>query len=186
MRAPYQVLIFLYKKVDEEFLYAIFKREDLSFWQAIAGGGEEGETLIETAKRETFEETGREVLDPFFSELGHYYGNEVAKQQWFSKRKIIPCYLDKDTCLKLPEIINDNFQTFEKSEEDTEADIDRAIISLKRVYKKTYEAGEYEKLTPKSLSSVASSSFSFSFLGSSCCVSSCSGVSSFSVLSIFS
>ena len=59
MRAPYQVLVFPYiKSKSGEIKYCIFKRSDLGAWQGIAGGGEEGETPMETAQRESFEEAG--------------------------------------------------------------------------------------------------------------------------------
>lgn len=58
MRQPYETLIFPYKKENGKYKYAIFLREDVKVWQGICGGGEEGETIIETAKRETFEESG--------------------------------------------------------------------------------------------------------------------------------
>ena len=57
MRKPYQVIIFPYIKIGKDYLYAIFKRKNLKFWQGISGGGENKETPIQTAKRETFEET---------------------------------------------------------------------------------------------------------------------------------
>ncbi|MBU0547039.1 MAG: NUDIX pyrophosphatase [Patescibacteria group bacterium] len=56
MRKPYQVLIFPYIKTGRGYLYAIFKRKDLKFWQGISGGGENNETPIKAAKREVFEE----------------------------------------------------------------------------------------------------------------------------------
>ncbi|HDR6314795.1 NUDIX pyrophosphatase [Bacillus cereus] len=58
MRAPYQVLIFPYIITDDSIQYAIFNRSDYGYWQGIAGGGEDGESLIESAKREAFEEAG--------------------------------------------------------------------------------------------------------------------------------
>lgn len=58
MRQPYETLIFPYKKEKNEIQFAIFLRKDMKFWQGICGGGEEGETILETAKRETYEETG--------------------------------------------------------------------------------------------------------------------------------
>jgi len=42
--------------MSKGYLYAIFKRKDLRFWQGIAGGGEDNETAIKTAKREASEE----------------------------------------------------------------------------------------------------------------------------------
>ncbi|AGK96075.1 NUDIX domain-containing protein [Clostridium pasteurianum] len=56
MREPYQVLVFPYHKSDEGIEYAIFHRSDADYWQGIAGGGEEGETIIESAMREAWEE----------------------------------------------------------------------------------------------------------------------------------
>jgi len=38
--------------------YAVFKRRDGEYWQFIAGGGENTEKPIESAKREAFEESG--------------------------------------------------------------------------------------------------------------------------------
>ena len=57
MRAPYQILVFPYHKTDEgQIKYCVFKRKDLEVWQGIAGGGVKGESPLETAKREAFEE----------------------------------------------------------------------------------------------------------------------------------
>jgi len=58
-RAPFQVIVFPFIKVSNEgVLYAIFKRSKHEMWQAISGGGEDSETPIEAARRETLEETG--------------------------------------------------------------------------------------------------------------------------------
>ncbi len=69
-RAPFQVLVLPYRIAsDNEILYAVFKRESSTggYWQGIAGGGEDGESPLEAAKRETHEEAG---IDP---------GNEYIK-----------------------------------------------------------------------------------------------------------
>lgn len=58
MRAKYQVLIIPFKKENNQIKYGIFKRKDMSVWQGVAGGGEEGETILQSAKREFYEETG--------------------------------------------------------------------------------------------------------------------------------
>ena len=58
MRSPYQILVFPFYRQNNELLYALFKRSELKVWQGIAGGGEEGETPIETATREAYEEAG--------------------------------------------------------------------------------------------------------------------------------
>ena len=60
-RAPFQVLVFPYRfDRHGEIEYAIFSRSDseLDVWQGIAGGGEDDETPLEVAKRETWEEIG--------------------------------------------------------------------------------------------------------------------------------
>ena len=58
-RAPFNAFTFLYRKSkDGEFEYALLKRADCGVWHGASGGGEEGETPIEAAKRETFEEAG--------------------------------------------------------------------------------------------------------------------------------
>jgi dATP pyrophosphohydrolase len=58
-RAPFQVLVYAcYPTQDSEFAYLLLKRSDEGWWQGIAGGGEDSETPLEDAKRETLEETG--------------------------------------------------------------------------------------------------------------------------------
>ena len=65
-RAPFNVLVFPYRKVaDDEFEYALLKRADAGFWQGVSGGGEDDETPLEAAKRETFEEAGVPPDSPF-------------------------------------------------------------------------------------------------------------------------
>jgi dATP pyrophosphohydrolase len=57
-RAPFQVLVFPYRKVGGVYEFALFKRADGAYWQGVAGGGIDEETPIEAAARETVEETG--------------------------------------------------------------------------------------------------------------------------------
>lgn len=58
-RAPYQVLVLPFRTdVDGVPEYAVFRRADDFQWQGVAGGGEEGETPLESARRELFEEAG--------------------------------------------------------------------------------------------------------------------------------
>ena len=58
MRAPFQILAIPYQIVNASPLCCVFHRADHDQWQFIAGGGEDNETPLEAAKRETFEEGG--------------------------------------------------------------------------------------------------------------------------------
>lgn len=50
-RAPFQVLVFPYRKnLLDQFEFALLLRADEGFWQGIAGGGEDSETPLEAAK----------------------------------------------------------------------------------------------------------------------------------------
>jgi dihydroneopterin triphosphate diphosphatase len=57
-RAKYQVLVIPYIIQDELIKYAVFNRSDIQVCQFIAGGGEDGETPLQSAKREAYEEAG--------------------------------------------------------------------------------------------------------------------------------
>lgn len=58
-RAAFQVLVLPYRSDGAGgFAYALFRREDASYWQGVAGGGEQGESPLEAARRETAEEAG--------------------------------------------------------------------------------------------------------------------------------
>ena len=58
-RAPFQVLVLPFRhKRDGQLEYAVFRRREEGYWQFIAGGGENNEKPIETARREAFEEAG--------------------------------------------------------------------------------------------------------------------------------
>lgn len=58
-RAPFQILVLPYRIVsDDNIEYAILKRSDDGYWQGIAGGGEDDEMPLETARREASEEGG--------------------------------------------------------------------------------------------------------------------------------
>lgn len=57
-RDPFQVLVlpYYFNDIAQKYEYAVFQRYDASYWQFIAGGGETGETILESAKRESWEE----------------------------------------------------------------------------------------------------------------------------------
>lgn len=65
-RAPFQVLVYPYRrKLNGQIEYALMKRSDEGYWQAIAGGGEDEEKPLEAAKRETYEESGISTTSEF-------------------------------------------------------------------------------------------------------------------------
>jgi dihydroneopterin triphosphate diphosphatase len=61
MRAPFQILAIPYKIINNIPYFCVMHRSDIDQWQFIAGGGEDRETPIETAKREVLEEAGHDV-----------------------------------------------------------------------------------------------------------------------------
>lgn len=58
MRAPFQILVIPFRRTAEGLRFAVLKRSDAGYWQFVAGGGEEGETPLQAARRETKEEIG--------------------------------------------------------------------------------------------------------------------------------
>ncbi|MGH3512776.1 MAG: NUDIX domain-containing protein [Pseudonocardiaceae bacterium] len=57
-RAAFQVLVFPFRREGDDFVYALFRRQDAGYWQGVAGGGEAGESPLEAARREASEEAG--------------------------------------------------------------------------------------------------------------------------------
>lgn len=58
-RARYQVLVIPYRIDNGKAQFCLFRRRDIGIWQFIAGGGEDEDiSIIESAKREAFEEAG--------------------------------------------------------------------------------------------------------------------------------
>lgn len=58
VRAPFQVLVFPFRRTPWRLEYALFFRSDSECWQGIAGGGEDDETPRAAAIREAHEEAG--------------------------------------------------------------------------------------------------------------------------------
>lgn len=66
-RARYQVLVIPYCIQDGNVQFCLFRRSDIGIWQFIAGGGEDEDiSIIESAKREAFEEAGISKTCNFF------------------------------------------------------------------------------------------------------------------------
>lgn len=96
MRAPYNVLVLPFFHKNEEILYCIFKREDMKVWQFIAGGGEEGETPILAAKRESLEEASisenhqyKKLESMCYVSVDNF--SEKSRKHW-GKKYVIPVY----------------------------------------------------------------------------------------------
>ena len=113
MREPYQILSIPYRIVDGKPLFCIFRRTDSNYWQFIAGGGENGETPIEAAKRETFEEIGVEPkIIQQLTCIAYVPAEVVAesrRQHWDKNTYVIPEYTfafecDSDPTLSLEHI----------------------------------------------------------------------------------
>jgi|SRR5688572_2648099 len=66
MRQPFQILVIPFRRVHCGFEFAALRRSDGDYWQGIAGGGEDGESPEDAAKREADEEAGIPVTAPFF------------------------------------------------------------------------------------------------------------------------
>lgn len=95
-RSPMQVIVIPYRKEDDQYLFAVFKRSPVSggFWQWIAGGAEDDETPSETAKREVGEEAGITVktlysLDTIASLQKNIYDGHEA---WSDDLFVVPEY----------------------------------------------------------------------------------------------
>jgi len=66
VRAPFNVLVIPFlRHGDDALLYCVLRRADEGWWQWIAGGGEDDETPIAAAQRETMEQAS--LTGPFFA-----------------------------------------------------------------------------------------------------------------------
>ncbi|SMC25953.1 dATP pyrophosphohydrolase [Clostridium acidisoli DSM 12555] len=97
MRAPMQVLVIPYKITDGKPEYCIFKRSDALYWQFIAGGGEDKETPLEAASRESFEEANLEQTLHFYQLTSTFYVpadciSEKHRQYWSADTFVLPEY----------------------------------------------------------------------------------------------
>ncbi len=97
-RQPKQVHIFLFRKNNNHFEYAIFQRADMEFcWQGVCGGLENVETIEEGARREIFEETGIKERHPLYlldsvSYLPDSIFLEETRKIWGKEIVVIPMY----------------------------------------------------------------------------------------------
>ena len=67
MRAPFQVLVLLFRRVPAKpNEFAVLCRADDGCWQGVAGGGEDDETPVQAARRELTKESGVPSLAPLY------------------------------------------------------------------------------------------------------------------------
>jgi len=138
-RAPFQVLVILYRKHDEIIQYCIFERkEPYNQIQFVAGGGEGEETLIEAATRELWEETGVEVasLLPLKS-LCYIPTNIFSMEQreiWGEEVYVIPeysfgaCVGELDTIRLSSEHMGFRWVTYEEAQKSLKWDSNRTAL----------------------------------------------------------
>jgi dATP pyrophosphohydrolase len=96
MRAPMQVLVIPYKIQNDKPLYCIFMRSYVHYWQFIAGGGEDNETPLEAACRETKEEAGI-CISGLFQLTSSFYVpadciSEKHRKNWTADTFVLPEY----------------------------------------------------------------------------------------------
>ena len=87
VRTPLKVLVLpFHRKPSGSIEYAVFKKGD-NYWQGIAGGVEEGETVSDAAKREAEEEggiTGDHEFVPLDATSSFTFDNKVITQYSFA------------------------------------------------------------------------------------------------------
>ncbi len=97
-RQPIQVHVYLYRRRCGDFEYALFRRsDDAECWQGICGGLEDGETILDGAVRETFEEAGIDgALDFIKLESLSYLPDDVfsvrARKVWGDSVVVVPMH----------------------------------------------------------------------------------------------
>lgn len=92
-RAPFQILVFPYRALsDNKILYAVFKCSDAGYWQAIAGGGEDDETPLDAARRESHEEAGIDPTNHFIKldSISTVPAVEVSGMIWGKDILVVP------------------------------------------------------------------------------------------------
>jgi len=95
-RAPFQVLIIPYRMTESGVPeFAVTKRTDSGVWQFLSGGGEEGETPLQAARREAQEEGGIPGGAPLMalqSQASIPVEHFAVSKEWGTGTYVIPEY----------------------------------------------------------------------------------------------
>ncbi|HEY4175668.1 MAG TPA: NUDIX domain-containing protein [Kofleriaceae bacterium] len=105
-RAPFQVVVFPFRRRAIGFEYAVLQRSDNGAWQGVAGGGEDNETPTEAARRESEEEAAIPKSAPVYrlqamSTVPIVYIGESARAHWSKDLYVIPNYAFAVDCTAL-------------------------------------------------------------------------------------
>jgi len=115
-RAPFQILVLPFRVNGADvFEYALFKRSDESYWQGIAGGGEDSEAALAAAKREAFEEAQISPATPFFAlqtmpmvPVFHFQ----ARDHWPKDLYVIPNFCYAADCSSIAFALSDEHSEY--------------------------------------------------------------------------
>lgn len=128
MRAPFQILAIPYKMVEGLPLYCVFRRANFDQWQFIAGGGEQGESPREAARREILEEAGvQPLLIKQLVSMSYIPASVISlkhRKHWREWTYVIPEYTFAFEC-------NDDIKLSEEHTEFLWLEYDSALEKLK-------------------------------------------------------
>jgi len=136
MRAPFQILAIPYLIVNGFPKYCVFHRADHDQWQFIAGGGEDNETPLEAARRETFEEGGVQsdkwVELKSLSYLPVTIISEKRRQHWTKDTYVIPEYTFGFECQRDIQLSHEHTEfvwlTYEEANQKLKWDSNRTAL----------------------------------------------------------
>jgi dATP pyrophosphohydrolase len=95
-RKPFETSVIPFRQNRQGiFEYAVFRRKDIAYWQAIAGGVEGDETPVDAAKREAHEEAGIPVSAKYYllntiASIPVYHF--AARTHWPNDQYVVPGY----------------------------------------------------------------------------------------------
>ncbi|MFF8814483.1 NUDIX domain-containing protein [Streptomyces pactum] len=99
-RAPFQILVVPFRRVGEEVEFAVLHRRDMDVWQAVAGGGEAGESPQQAAVREAREELGLDrtvTLYPLQTTASIPARFFADRESWPAGTYVVPEYASRQT-----------------------------------------------------------------------------------------